>query len=72
MTLLINDNMTINDIENELYKKPELQNLRIKCFLFNATIFEKEEKIEKYKVKENDLILVMVDDKEEVMSIQLI
>ena len=70
INLLVNDNMTINDIKNELYKKPELQNLRIKCFLFNATILEKEDKIEKYKVKENDLILVMVDDKEEVNSIQ--
>ena len=70
INLLINDNMTINDIKNELYKRPELQNLRIKCFLYNASNLEKKEKIGKYKVKENDFILVIVDDKEEVMSIQ--
>ena len=52
--------MTINDIENELYKNPELQNLRIKCFLYNALNIEEEEKI-----KENDCIIVIVDDKKE-------
>ena len=70
INLLINDNMTINDIKNELYKKLELQNLRIKFFLYNALNLEKKEKIGKYKVKENDVILVMVDDKEEIMSTQ--
>ena len=62
--------MTINNIKNELYKKPELQNLRIKCFLYNASNLEKKEKIGKYKVKENDVILVMVDNKDEIISIQ--
>lgn len=70
INLLINDNMTINNIKNELYKKPELQNLRIKCFLYNASNLEKKEKIGKYKVKENDVILVMVDNKDEIISIQ--
>ena len=62
--------MTINDIKNELYKKPELQNLKIKCLLYQATNLENEEKIGKYKVKENDFIVVIVDDKTDVMSMQ--
>ena len=70
INLSINDNMTINDIKNELYKKPELQNLKIKCLLHQATNLENEEKIGKYKVKENDFIVVIVDDKTDVMSMQ--
>ena len=70
INLSINDNMTINDIKNELYKKPELQNLKIKCLLYQATNLENKEKIGKYKVKENDFIVVIVDDKTDVMSMQ--
>jgi TPR repeat protein len=61
INLLIHNKMTINDIKIELYKRQELQNLTIKCFLYGGSNLKDNEIIEKYKIKENDKIIVFVE-----------
>ena len=70
INLLVNDNMTMKNIRNELYKRQELQNLKIKCFLYGAQILQMNEKVGKYKIKKNEKVVVMVDDKMETSSTQ--
>ena len=60
--LPINENMSISDIKNELYKKPELQNYEIKLLLFRGNQLMENDSLEKLKIKENETILVMVDN----------
>jgi len=68
INLLINEKMKINQIKNELYKKQDLQRLRIKCFLFGGETLKNSETIGKYEIKKDQVVLVMVDDKSEIMS----
>jgi len=58
--LPVNNKMSFNKIKVELYKRQEFQNLEIKCFLFQGNRLEEDKTIEKYKIKENDKIVVMV------------
>lgn len=53
--------MTNNDIKVELYKRRELQNLTIKYFLYGGSIIKDNEIIGKYNIKENDKIIVYVE-----------
>ena len=67
INLLVNDNMTFKDIKTELYKRQEFQNLNIKLFLYGGRNLQVNEKIGKYKIKENDKVLVVVDDGMEIL-----
>ena len=60
----------MKNIRNKLYKRQELQNLKIKCFLYGAQILQMNEKVGKYKIKKNEKVVVMVDDKMETSSTQ--
>ena len=68
INLLINEKMKISQIKNELYKKQELQRLRIKCFLFGGDNLVNNETIGKYEIKKDQVVLVMVEDKSEILS----
>ncbi len=59
--LPIHDNMYICDAKNELYKRPELQNFVIKFLLFQGNHMQENDKFNKFKVKENDIIIVFVE-----------
>ena len=63
ITLLVNDNMTIGEIKTELYKKKELQNLVIKCFLYQATKLKENKTLEQYKIEKDDRIVIYVEQK---------
>ena len=66
ISLLIHNEMTVNDIKVELYKKKELQNLIIKCLLFNANALNDNEIIGKYGIKENENIIVIVESSQNI------
>ena len=70
INLLINEDMTISEIKYELYKKQELKSLNIRTFLFNAVELKDNEKVEKYKIKTNQIVLAIVDNKAEILSFQ--
>ena len=53
--------MYICDAKNELYKRPELQNFVIKFLLFQGNHMQENDKFNKFKVKENDIIIVFVE-----------
>ena len=59
----VRKDMTIGDIKNELYKKIELQNLMIKAFLYGGELIKEESKIEEVNLKNNDIVLVIVEQK---------
>ena len=61
----INEKMTISDIQNELYKRSELQNYVIKILLFQGNQMMENDTIEKFKIKENDTIVVLVGNPNE-------
>ena len=52
--------MSLGDIKNELYKKPQLQNYEIKLLLFKGNQLMENDTLEKFKVKDNDTISVLV------------
>ena len=60
--LPINPHMSLGDIKNELYKKPQLQNYEIKLLLFKGNQLMKNDTLEKFKVKDNETVLVMVEN----------
>ena len=68
--LLINEDMTFSEIKNELYKKQELRRLNIKAFLFGGNQLKDNEKVEKYQIQKNQVIVVMVINKTEILSFQ--
>ena len=68
INLLVHDNMKMNQIKNELYKKQDLQRFKIKYFLFQGQNLDNNEIIGKYKIKKDQPILVVVDDKSEILS----
>ena len=57
--------MTIGDVKNELYKRIELQNLRIKTFVFGAEQIKDHKRIIELNINinNNDFILVVVEQK---------
>ena len=59
--LQINENMSSYDIKNELYKRRELQNLTISILLYKGNALLDNDKLEKYNVKNDDTITVMVE-----------
>ena len=64
----INENMTVGDIKNELYKKPQLQNYEIKILLFKGNQLMENDSLEKFKIKENETVLVMIE-KPDIVSV---
>ena len=60
--LPINPYMSLGDIKKELYKKPQLQNYEIKLLLFKGNQLMKNDTLEKFKVKDNETVLVMVEN----------
>ena len=70
INLLINEDMTISEIKNELYKKQDLRRLNIRAFLFNGNQLKDNEKVIKFKIKSNQIVVVMVMNKEEMLSFQ--
>ena len=70
INLLINEDMTFSEIKNELYKKQELRRLNIRTFLFEGNQLKDNEKVQKYKIKKNKIIVVMVVNKTEILSFQ--
>ena len=58
--LPINIHMPISDIKNELYKRPELQNYEIKVLLFKGNQLMDSDKLEKYKINDNETVTVIV------------
>ena len=61
INLPININMPLADVKNELYKRPELQNYIIKCFLFKGNVLMENDTLEKFKIKENEIVAVVVE-----------
>ena len=59
--LSLYDNMTVNDMKIELYKKKELQNLQIRYFLYNANILGENEIIGNFNFKKNEKIIAVCD-----------
>ena len=53
--------MSSYDIKNELYKRRELQNLTISILLYKGNALLDNDKLEKYNVKNDDTITVMVE-----------
>lgn len=64
INLPINTHMTINDIKNELYKRPELQNYEIKVLLAKGSQMLDNDTVEKYDIKDNEPVLVIVDNQD--------
>ena len=62
--------MTFSEIKNELYKKQELRRLNIKAFLFGGNQLKDNEKVEKYKIQKNQVIVVMVINNTEILYFQ--
>ena len=60
--LPINPHMSLGDIKNELYKKPQLQNYEIKLLLFKGNQLMENNTLEKFKVKDNETVLIMVEN----------
>ena len=60
--------MTVGDIKNELYKKPQLQNYEIKILLFKGNQLMENDSLEKFKIKENETVLVMIE-KPDIVSV---
>jgi len=58
--LPINELMPISDIKSELYKRKELQNYLIKVLLFKGNQLLENDTLQKYKIKDNDIISVLV------------
>ena len=67
INLLIHDNMTIREIKKELYRKNELQGLKINVFIVGGETLKENELVKAYKIKDK-VILVMVTDKSEILS----
>ena len=62
--------MTISEIKKELYKKQDLRRLIITTILFNGNLLSDNEKVEKFKIKANQIVVVMVMNKTEMSSYQ--
>ena len=60
--LPINPHMSLGDIKKELYKKPQLQNYEIKLLLFKGNQLMENNTLEKFKVKDNETVLIMVEN----------
>ena len=60
INLPINENMPISDIKSELYKRKELQNYIIKVLLFKGSQLMENDTLQKFKIKDNDTISVLV------------
>ena len=67
INLLIHDDMTIREIKKELYRKNELQGLKINVFIVGGETLKENELVKTYKIKDK-VILVMVTDKSEILS----
>ena len=52
--------MPISDIKIELYKRKELQNYLIKVLLFKGNQLMENDTLQKFKIKDNDIISVLV------------
>ena len=61
--LPVRNEATIGDIKDELYKKIELQNLMIETFLFQANQLDDKTKISQLKLTNEDVIVVIVEQK---------
>ena len=63
--LPVKNDMTIGDVKNELYKRIELQNLRIKTLVFGAEQIKDHKRIIELNINinNNDFILVVVEQK---------
>ena len=59
--------MTIREIKKELYRKNELQGLKINVFIVGGETLKENELVKAYKIKDK-VILVMVTDKSEILS----
>ena len=60
INLPINESMPISDIISELYKRKELQNYIIKVLLFKGNQLMENDTLQKFKIKDNDTISVIV------------
>ena len=67
INLSVRKDMTMEDVKNELYKKVELQNLKIKVFLYKGDLLPDKTKINDIEIKNTDIILVIVEQKKQDM-----
>jgi hypothetical protein len=63
--LPINEVMPISDIKSELYKTKELQNYLIKVLIFKGNQLMENDTLQKYKIKDNDTISVLVGNQDD-------
>ena len=60
--LPINEHMSVSDIKNELYKRPELQNYHITLLIFKGNQLMESDTLEKFKIKDNEIVTVIVEN----------
>ena len=65
--LKVNEVMTFGYIKTELYKRIELQNLKINTFLFGGDRLKEQTKLCEAKIKNNDVVVVVVEQKKHEM-----
>ena len=65
ISLSIRKDMTIEHIKNELYKKVELQNLKIKVLLYGGEMLLDNSKISENIINNNGIIVVIVEQKKQ-------
>ena len=65
--LQVNEVMTFGYIKTELYKRIELQNLKINTFLFGGDRLKEQTKLCEAKIKNNDVVVVVVEQKKHEM-----
>ena len=63
--LAVRKEMTIDDVKKTLYKSTELQNLEIQVFLYAGDQLKTEKIIKDIKINNNDVILVVVQQKQQ-------